>query len=70
MIRVGDHVEQRDSVGHHGKTGEVLSIDGDMLHIKWEDGHESAFIPGPGSLAVLTHGSGTKAKSSRRRQSS
>lgn len=56
MFHEGDLVEQRDNLGHHGKQGRVLRIDHDLLHIEWEDGHESSLIPGPGSLAVLTPG--------------
>ena len=54
MFHEGDRVEQRDNLGHHGRQGRVVRIDHDVLHIEWEDGHESSFIPGPGSLAVLT----------------
>lgn len=53
MVKVSDHVEQRDYVGHHGKRGVVVATKGELVIIRWEDGHESSFIPGPGALNVI-----------------
>jgi hypothetical protein len=53
MFKLGDHVQQSDFAGHEGRSGVVVGIKGDLVRIRWEDGHESSLIPGPGSLRVL-----------------
>lgn len=56
MAVKGDIVEVRsDKSGEHGRRGLVLATLGNMLKIRWEDDHESMFIPGPGTVTVVGH---------------
>ena len=57
MARVGDSVEvESEHVGQPARKGRVLEVvgAGEGLHyrIRWEDGHESAFFPGAGSMSI------------------
>ncbi len=52
--KVGDRlVIEGEKVGQGRRTGEVLRVEGGppsrRLWVRWEDGHESLFIPGPGA---------------------
>jgi Domain of unknown function (DUF1918) len=38
--------------GHPQRTGTVLLVVGRMLSARWDDGSESLFTPGAGSLRV------------------
>ena len=58
MVRVGDRVElESEKVGPQSQTGVVTDIHGQLLHIRWDNGRESSFIPSAGSLQVIGHGS-------------
>lgn len=41
-----------EKVGQRQRSGKVLEIEGGPAHqrlrVRWEDGHESLFVPGPG----------------------
>lgn len=55
----GDHiVVDSNKVGSPARTGEVLEVvegtDRESYLVRWEDGHESVFYPGPG-MRVDTH---------------
>lgn len=57
MINIGDRIEvESEAVGRAVRTGEVIDKDEDRLHVRWDDGHESTFIPYAGSVRVLTEG--------------
>lgn len=46
--RRGDRlVIEGHRVGTTPRSGEVLSVDGSVLRVAWDDGHESTFVPGP-----------------------
>lgn len=46
--RRGDRlVIEGHRVGTTPRAGEVLGVEGTVLHVAWEDGHESTFVPGP-----------------------
>lgn len=50
---IGDRlVIDGEKVGQARRTGKVMGIQGDLTHprltVRWEDGHESMIVPGPG----------------------
>ena len=46
--RRGDRlVIEGHRVGTTPRAGEVLDAEGTVLHVAWDDGHESTFVPGP-----------------------
>lgn len=54
MVDVGDRVAKvNNKLGHPEVRGTVTGVQGEMIGIKWDDGHESSLIPGPGTLKVL-----------------
>ncbi|QGN32753.1 DUF1918 domain-containing protein [Microlunatus sp. Gsoil 973] len=58
MINVGDRIEvESETLGRARRCGEVIGKDADRLHVKWDDGHESTFIPYAGNVRVLSSGS-------------
>jgi hypothetical protein len=59
MINIGDRIEvESETVGRSTRQGEVIGKEGDRLHVRWDDGHESTMIPYAGNVRVLTSGSG------------
>jgi hypothetical protein len=44
---------ESETVGVDPRSGVVTDIQGAAIHVRWDDGHESSFIPGPGALRVL-----------------
>jgi hypothetical protein len=50
-------------VGDAPRTGQIIEIVGEESHelyrVRWEDGHESLFVPG--SDAVIKHATGRRA---------
>jgi hypothetical protein len=51
---VGDRlVVEGEKVGQGRRTGEIVGVQGGparrQLWVRWEDGHQSLFIPGPGA---------------------
>lgn len=47
QARPGDEVViEGHRVGTAPRHGEVLDVEGAMLRVAWDDGHESALIPG------------------------
>ena len=57
MINVGDRIEvESETLGRATRCGEVIGKDDDRLHVRWDDGHESTFIPYAGNVRVLGSG--------------
>jgi hypothetical protein len=55
---VGDHIEVRgQKVGEGGRRGEIVEVRGadgaPPYMVRWSDGHEGLFFPGPD--AVVEH---------------
>ncbi|WP_219415734.1 DUF1918 domain-containing protein [Pseudonocardia nigra] len=53
----GDHIVVEGTVvDHPRREGEVLEVIGDgdttRYRVRWQDGHESVFQPGPGTHVV------------------
>lgn len=58
MVQVGDRVVlETEKVGQKSQTGVVTGTHGQLLHVRWDSGKESSFIPSAGSLQVIGHGS-------------
>lgn len=61
---IGDHfVIKKRKLGRSRRRGEVIEILGSLFsarqhfRVRWDDGHESIYIPGPG--ATIEHKNGT-----------
>jgi hypothetical protein len=62
--RKGDRlIVEGEKLGQRRRTGKVIGAEGNpsqqRLWVRWEDGHESLFIPGPGARVERT-GKGSK----------
>jgi hypothetical protein len=56
MVRVGDRVAlESEKVGQPEKTGQITTINGRLIGVKWDDGRETFFVPSAGSLRVVEH---------------
>lgn len=61
MINIGDRIEiESQTVGRSARCGEVTGKDGDRLHVRWDDGHESTFIPYAGNVKVISQAAGSQ----------
>ncbi len=58
MVEVGDRIVlESEKVGQQSQTGVVTGAHGQLLHVRWDSGKESSFIPSAGSLQVIRKGS-------------
>lgn len=58
MVEVGDQVVlESERVGQPSQSGVITGTRGQLLHIRWDSGKESSFIPNAGALRVIEHGS-------------
>lgn len=58
MVQVGDRVVlESERVGQQPQTGVITGTRGHLLHVRWDTGKESTFIPSAGALRVIEHGS-------------
>ncbi len=58
MVQVGDRVVlESEKVGQESQAGVVTGTHGQLLHVRWDSGKESSFIPSAGSLQVVGRGS-------------
>jgi Domain of unknown function (DUF1918) len=56
MVQIGDRVVlESERVGQQPQTGVVTGTQGRLLHVHWDSGKESSFIPSAGSLQVIGH---------------
>ncbi|MFL6074250.1 MAG: DUF1918 domain-containing protein [Mycobacteriales bacterium] len=54
-VRIGDRVQiESERVGMPTRNGEVTAVSGQMITIRWDDGHESVVMPTAGCLRVTT----------------
>lgn len=52
-VNVGDRiVVESEKVGVPPRRGVVTGVSGTLLAVRWENGHESRFVPSAGSLRV------------------
>lgn len=54
MVEVGDRVVlESERVGQPSQMGVVTGTHGELLHVRWDSGKESSFIPSAGALRVV-----------------
>jgi hypothetical protein len=56
--KVGDRiVVESEQVGHDPREGEIVAADqgpsGPHYRVRWDDGHESIFLPEAGSARII-----------------
>ena len=57
MVTVGSRIElESEKVGVEPRGGVVTGVHGAQLQIRWDDGHESSIVPGPGAMRVVQEG--------------
>jgi hypothetical protein len=61
-VKPGDHiVVEAETVGQPERQGEVLEvIEGETMvryRVRWDDSHESLFIPAAGAMRITSRGS-------------
>ena len=62
MVSVGDRVQiASPKVGREPREGVVTAVVGSLLTVQWDTGEESRFIPGPGSISVVSRKPAKKA---------
>ena len=60
MVAVGARVEvESEKVGVATRSGVVTAVDGALVRVRWDDGHETSFVPASGSLRVVDTASGS-----------
>ena len=53
MVDVGARVEvESEKVGMRPRCGVVTAVNGPLVQVRWDDGHETSFIPAAGSMRV------------------
>jgi hypothetical protein len=56
MVQVGDRVVlESERVGQPSQMGVITGTHGQLLHVRWDSGKESSFIPNAGALQVIGH---------------
>ena len=63
MVQVGDRVVlESERVGQPSQTGVITGAHGQLLHVRWDSGKESSFIPSAGALRIIGHESEAQRK--------
>ena len=54
MVQVGDRVViDGRKVGQQRRPGVVTGVNGSLVSVRWEDGHQSTFVPAAGTMTVV-----------------
>jgi hypothetical protein len=54
MVDVGDRVVvESEKVGVEPRAGVITAVEGTIVHVRWDNGRESSFVPAAGSMAVV-----------------
>lgn len=54
MVEVGARVVvESEKVGVESRSGVVTAVHGPTVQVRWDDGHETSFIPAAGSMRVV-----------------
>jgi hypothetical protein len=57
MVEIGDRViVESEKVSVEPRTGVVAAVHGPIVHIRWDGGGESSFVPAAGSMRVIGPG--------------
>lgn len=61
MVEVGARIMVGSpKVGVEARSGTVTATDGPRVQVRWDDGHETTFVPGPGSMNVVGKRKGSR----------
>ncbi len=53
MVKVGDRVMvDGRKVGQPRRGGTVVATNGPLVTVRWDDGHQSTFVPSAGDMTV------------------
>lgn len=53
MVDKGDRViVESEKVGVEPRTGVVTDVHGPTIQVRWDDGHETTFVPAAGAMKV------------------
>jgi hypothetical protein len=67
MVDVGARIElESERVGIEPRAGTVLQVTGAQLRVRWDDGHETSIVPGPGALRIISDGRSPAGRPARR----
>ena len=56
MVEVGDRVMvESEKVGQDPRSGVVTGVEGRIVHVRWDGGRETSFVPAAGAMTVI-HG--------------
>jgi hypothetical protein len=51
MVKVGERIWiESEKVGVEPRTGLVVGVDGTLVRVQWDDGHESSITPTAGAM--------------------
>jgi len=51
MVKVGERIWiESEKVGVEPRTGLVVGVDGTLVRVQWDDGHESSITPSAGAM--------------------
>ena len=54
MVAVGCRIEvESEKVGVEPPAGRVTAVHDALVRVRWDDGHESSFVPGAGAMHVI-----------------
>ena len=54
MVDLGVRVVvESEKVGVEPRTGVVTGVHGSSVQVRWDDGHETSFVPTAGSMRVI-----------------
>jgi hypothetical protein len=54
VVEVGSRVEvESEKVGVEPRLGTVTAVKGSQVQVRWDDGAETTFFPGPGVMRVV-----------------
>ena len=57
MVAVGCRIEvESEKLGVEPRTGVVTAVRDPLVRVRWDDGHESSFVPGSGAMHVIDDG--------------
>jgi hypothetical protein len=59
MVDIGDRVViESEKVGVEPRSGVITAVEGTIVHVRWDSGEESSFVPAAGSMAVVGRDTG------------
>jgi hypothetical protein len=61
MVEVGNRViVESEKVGVEPRSGVVTGVQHPTVRVRWDDGHETSFVPAAGAMRVVSEGSDTR----------